>query len=87
MSTSTSPEEDTTESKWIMDGTPAGNLMLRRSTRQTRPPPRYNDYALMSNLMNISEPMNYKQAKDKAEWVETMNEEYNSIIVVISQIT
>ena len=49
-----------------MDGTPAGNLMLRRSIRQTCPLPRYNDYALMSNLMNISEPMNYKQAKDKA---------------------
>ena len=66
MSTSTSSEEDTTESRMIMDGTPAGNLMLRRSTRQARPPPRYNDYALISNLMNISEPMNYKQAKDKA---------------------
>ena len=63
-----------------MDGTPVGNLMLRRSIRQTRPPPRYNDYALMSNLMNISEPMNYKQAKDKEEWVEAMNEEYNSIM-------
>ena len=34
----------------------------------------------MSNLMNIGEPMNYKQAKDKAEWVEAMNEEYNSIM-------
>ena len=24
--------------------------------------------------------MNYKQVKDKAEWVEAMNEEYNSIM-------
>ena len=66
MSTSTSLNEDTIESRRIMDGTLAGNEILRRSTRQTRPPPRYNDYALMSNLMNISEPMNYKQDKDKA---------------------
>ena len=87
MSTSTSSYEDTTEIRRVMDGTPVGNEILRRSTRQTRPPPRYNDYALMTNLMNINKPMNYKQAKDKAEWVETMNEEYNSIIVVISQIT
>ena len=63
-----------------MDGTPAGNLMPWRSIRQIRPPPRYNDYALISNLMNISEPMNYKQAKDRAEWVEAMNEEYSSIM-------
>ena len=80
MSTSTSSEEDTAESRRIIDGTPAGNLMIRRSTRQILPPPRYNDYALMSNIMNINEPLNYKQAKDKAEWVEAMNEEYNSIM-------
>ena len=82
MSTSTSSEEDTAESRRIMDGTPVGNLMLRRSTRQIRPPPRYNDYALMSNLMNISEPMNYKQSKDKSEWVEAMNKDYNSIMKI-----
>ena len=58
MSISTSSEEDTAESKKIMDGTPTGNLILRRSTRQIRPTPRYNDYALMSNIMNTSEPMN-----------------------------
>ena len=58
MSTSTSSEEDTVESRRIMDGTPTRNLMLRRSTRQIRPPPRYNDYALMSNIMNTSEPTN-----------------------------
>ena len=33
MSTSTSLEEDTAESRNIIDGTPTGNLMLRRSTR------------------------------------------------------
>jgi len=67
MSTSTSSEEDTAERRRIMDGTPTGNLILRRSTRQIRPPPRYNYYALMYNIMNTSEPMNYKQAKDKAK--------------------
>ena len=77
MSTSTSSDEDTAESRRIMDGTPIGNEILRRSTRQTRLPPRYNDYALMTNYMNISEPMNYKQSKDTTEWVEAMNEEYN----------
>ena len=80
MSTSTSSEEDTTKNRRILDGTPTYNLMLRRLTIQIRPPPRYNDYALMSNIMNTSEPMNYKQAKDKEEWVEAMNEEYNSIM-------
>ena len=54
MSTSTSSDECTSESRRIMDGTPAGNGILRSSTRKTRPPPRYNDYALMTNLMNIS---------------------------------
>ena len=80
MSTFTSSNEDIAESKRTMDGTPIGNLMLRSSTREIHPPPRYNDYALMSNIMNISEPMNYKQDKDKAKWVEAMNEEYNSIM-------
>ena len=78
MSTSISSDEDTAESRRIMDGTPTGNVGLRRSSRQIRPPSRYDDYALMSNAMN--EPMNYKQAKDKEEWVEAMNEEYNSIM-------
>ena len=69
MSTSTSSEEDTAKSERTMDGIPTSNLRLRRSTRQTRPPPRYNDYSLMSKIMIISEPMNYKQAKDKADRV------------------
>ena len=34
----------------------------------------------MSNVMNTSETMNYKQDKDKEEWVEAMNEEYSSIM-------
>jgi hypothetical protein len=34
----------------------------------------------MTNIMQVNEPMNYKQAKDKEEWVEAMNDEYNSIM-------
>ena len=30
--------------------------------------------------MNVIEPLNYDQAKDKEEWVNAMNEEYNSIM-------
>ena len=34
----------------------------------------------MTNVMNVIEPLNYDQAKDKDEWVNSMNEEYNSIM-------
>ena len=34
----------------------------------------------MANVMNVIEPLNYEQAKDKEEWVTKMNEEYNSIM-------
>ena len=47
-----------------MDGTLRGNVVLRRSTRQIRPPPRYDDYALMAIIMNANEPMNHEDAKD-----------------------
>ena len=30
--------------------------------------------------MNVIEPTNYEQAKDQKEWVNAMNEEYNSIM-------
>ena len=58
MSTSTISDEDIVESRRIMDGTPGGNGILRRSTRQINPHPRYNYYALMCNIMNTSEPIN-----------------------------
>jgi transposase InsO family protein len=80
MSTSNSSDDETAESRRIMDGTPTGDVVLRRSSRQTRRPSRYDDYALMTNIMQVNEPMNYKQAKDKEEWVEAMNDEYNSIM-------
>ena len=48
-----------------MDGAPLGNVVTRRSTQQTHLPPRYSDYVLMENVMNVIEPLNYEQAKDK----------------------
>jgi hypothetical protein len=80
MSTSNSSDDETAESRRIMDGTPTGDVVLRRSSRQTRRPSRYDDYALMTNIMQVNEPMNYKHAEDKEEWVEAMNDEYNSIM-------
>ena len=30
--------------------------------------------------MNVIEPLNFEQAKDKKEWMDAMTEEYNSIM-------
>jgi len=79
-SSDTSSDGDTSESRRIMDGTPAGTIVPRSSSRQTHLRPRYSGYVLMANVMNVTEPMNYEKAKDKEEWVNAMNEEYNSIM-------
>ena len=63
-----------------MDGTPTGTVIPRWSNRQTHPPIKFRDYSLMTNVMNVIEPLNYEQAKDKEEWVTAMNEEYSSIM-------
>ena len=63
-----------------MDGTPTGIVGPRRSNRQTQPPIKFRDYALMTNVMNVIEPLNYDKAKDNEEWVDAMNEEYNYIM-------
>ena len=55
-------------------GTPRGIVVSRRSNRQSQPPVKFRYYALMTNVMNVIEPLNYEQAKDKEEWVTTMNE-------------
>ena len=34
----------------------------------------------MTSVMNVIEPLNYDQSKDKEEWVNSMNEEYNAIM-------
>ena len=76
----TTSDDETTEDKRIMDGTPTCTVVPRRSTRQTHPPVKFRDYFLMTSIMNVIEPLNYEQAKDKEEWVTAMNEEYNSIM-------
>ena len=76
----TTSDDETTEDRRIMDGTPAGTVVPTRSTHQTHPPTKFRDYALMTSIMNAIEPLNYEQAKDKEEWVTAMNEEYNSIM-------
>ena len=48
-----------------MEGTPTGIVVPRRSNRQTQPLIKFRDYALMTNVMNVIEPLNYDQAKDK----------------------
>jgi len=53
---------------------------LRRSTRQSRLPNWYKDYALMSNVFNVIEPMNFKEAYESKEWRKAMEEEYESIM-------
>ena len=34
----------------------------------------------MANVMNVKESLSYEQSKHKKEWVNSMNEEYNSIM-------
>ena len=61
----TTSDEETTEGRRIMDGTPTGIVIPRRSNRQTQPPVKLRYYALMTTVMNVIEPLNYYQAKDK----------------------
>ena len=46
-------------------GTPRGMVVSRRSNRQSQLPVKFRYYALMTNVMNVIEPLNYDQAKDK----------------------
>ena len=68
------------------DGTPQrrrrneSNEIPRRSSQQIQIPSRYKDYALIMQVMNVVEPVNYEQAKDHKEWRNAMNEEYESIM-------
>ena len=61
----TASDDETTEDKRIMDGNPTGTVVPRRSSRQTHPPAKFRDYALMTSIMNVIEPLNYEQAKEK----------------------
>jgi hypothetical protein len=53
---------------------------LRRSSRQIRLPERYKDYALMSSISNVIEPMNFDEANEHDEWRNAMEDEYESIM-------
>ena len=61
----TTSDDEIEEDKRIMDGTPANTVVPRRSSRQTHPPIKCRDYALMTSIMNSIDPLNYEQAKDK----------------------
>ena len=60
-------DEDTEESIRILNGDPIGTIVPRRSTREIHTPVRFRNYALMNNVMNTIEPLNYEHAKYKEE--------------------
>jgi hypothetical protein len=60
------------------EGTPQRSEELRRTTRQSKT--LVKDCALITQAMNVVEPLNYEQAKDHKEWMDAMKEEYDSII-------
>jgi hypothetical protein len=62
------------------EGTPQRIEELRRTTRQPKTMVRYRDTALITQAMNVVEPLNYGQAKDHKEWMDAMKEEYDSIL-------
>eukprot|EP00253_Pinus_taeda_P035283 PITA_35283 len=51
----------------------------RRSGRKTKLPAKLRDYALMSKILNIVEPLNYEEASRSDEWRAAMHEEMESI--------
>jgi hypothetical protein len=53
---------------------------LIRYSRQIRLPERYKDYALMSSISNVIEPMSFDEANEHDEWRNAMEEEYESIM-------
>jgi hypothetical protein len=56
------------------------NKQLRRSSRRVRLPKRYRDYALMSNISNVIEPMSFNEDNEHDEWRNAMEEKYESIM-------
>jgi hypothetical protein len=73
-------DEGTPQRRRRGEGTPQSSVAPRRSTRQTHTPVRYKDYALMTQVMNVVEPLNFEQAKDHKVWMDAMKEEYDSIM-------
>jgi hypothetical protein len=60
--------------------TPPSSEALQRSTRKIKTPIKYKYYALMSQVMSVEEPLNFEKAKDHKEWMNAMQEEYDSIV-------
>jgi len=54
--------------------------LRRRSGRKTQLPLKLRDYALMSNVLNIVEPINNKEASQFKEWRAAMNEDLESML-------
>jgi hypothetical protein len=57
---------------------------LRRSSRKVRIPKSYRDYSLMSTILNVMEPMSFHEANEHDEWINAMEEEYESIMKKIT---
>ena len=56
----TTSDDETTEDRIIMDGTPTGNVVPRRSSHQTHPPIKFRYYSLMTSIFNVTKPLNYE---------------------------
>jgi hypothetical protein len=60
MENSSSHSSPSSEDKYSQSG--EEDNQLRRSSRQIWLPERYKDYALMSSISNVIEPMNFDEA-------------------------
>ena len=58
--TDTTSDDETTEDRRIMDGTPTGTVVPRRSSHQTDPLVKFRDYSLMTSIMNAVDPLNFE---------------------------
>ena len=56
------------------------NPPLRRSSRKIQLRARYRDHALITSMLNVVEPSNYKEASQYSEWRVAMEEEYKSTL-------
>ena len=66
MDTSSSQSSPSGENRSSQSG--EENNQLSRSSRQIQLPERYKDYALMSSIPNVIEPMNFDEANEHDEW-------------------
>jgi hypothetical protein len=78
MDTSSNQSSPSGENKSSQSG--EENNQLRRSSRQVQLPERYRDYALMSSISNVIEPMSFNEANEHDECQYAMEEEYEYIM-------